>query len=542
MKRNLNVSGQIMRVALPALLVFASLVIALAGAAPAGLQAFTLIPTWTINPSFTLLDPSLWPVNIPDANLNAALHTACGKPLADPLLRGDLAALTGPLVISNKNIANLEGVQFCTQITRLDASSNPLAGFPDLNGMTGLQQLYLTNANLTQVPPQVATAPNLSVLNLSENQITDVSGLNGCAKLQILSLRVNKIAALPGTLDLPLLYDLDLSANRLDVFPAVIFSLTKLVNLYLNDNKLAELPDNLAAMPKLKSFTAYNNVIRAIPAALGTSKIEFLNLSRNVITTLPDALFQSTHLTSLEVSLNRISRVPDALKQINYSILNLNFNYIDIAPGSASRTILEAVTASIIDYDLQLTPIKDLIATPTDTSVELSWSACPDLVTATCTASVVNYIVYLNQSGTLTSLATLGRDVPAYVDTGLAAGSERKYTIAVVYEIAAPCLDATSRHYTSVTTTTLVPTVPPTPTPEPTETSQATEATESTPATSESTAIMTSAEPSGTDEPNQPRPTVPTWPFLLIGGVAIGGLAAAGAIWLILNKKGRPQA
>jgi hypothetical protein len=53
---------------------------------------------------------------------------------------------------------------------------------------------------------------------------------------------------------------------------------------------------------------------------------------------------------------------------------------------------------------------------------------------------------------------------------------------------------------------------------------------------------MTSAEPSGTDEPNQPRPTVPTWPFLLIGGVAIGGLAAAGAIWLILNKKGRPQA
>jgi hypothetical protein len=96
---------------------------------PAQVRADT--PIITIRP--TIISPP-W-VNIPDANLKVALHTLCGVPMIEELTRFDLAGLTGTLNIVGKGIANLEGIQYCTNISTLSSSNNPISSLPDMTGI-----------------------------------------------------------------------------------------------------------------------------------------------------------------------------------------------------------------------------------------------------------------------------------------------------------------------------------------------------------------------------------------------------------------------
>ncbi|MBT7123381.1 MAG: hypothetical protein HN948_10280, partial [Clostridia bacterium] len=104
-------------------------------------------------------------VNIPDPNLKAALHTATGVPPGDNIVSGDLKALTGSLLFDDKDISNLEGIQFCNKIKVLSLDGNNLSSLlSDMAGLAKLEIISLEDNNFTSVPPAIGTMPKLKTI------------------------------------------------------------------------------------------------------------------------------------------------------------------------------------------------------------------------------------------------------------------------------------------------------------------------------------------------------------------------------------------
>jgi Leucine-rich repeat (LRR) protein len=494
--------------------------------------SFTLLPTFTVG-------PILLPVTIPDANLNIALHTACGKPLGETIYRHELAALTGSLLLNGRNIANLEGIQYCSNITYLDASQNPLSTLPAMNGMTNLGTLRLSGCQFTAVPAVIRQIPKLVSLSLTDNQITAIDEISGAPKLKYLALTVNRISALPTTLNLPELLSLDLSDNRLAAIPACILALPKLESLYMNNNEIAEIPAGISGLTHLDMLCLSGNAIRSLPGALASSPLRALYIRHNLISTLPQTVLDAPNLDILDIGLNRLTAVPQKLTEITFEWLDVAYNYLDITPGQANRTLLDGVTAVVKNIEPQLTPIQGLQADVTDSSITLSWQMCPDTVTSVYSTKVKNYIVYLNQSGSLISQAVLGPGTVQYQETGLASATERKYSVAVVYEIIAPMTSTTTRHYTGITAVTATPTAVPTPsetTPETTEPSGS-ETTLSGETSVQPTAQDTSVNTVETTGAENRRglPQLPGW--LIFVGAGLAGASIVAAVFVVIATK-----
>jgi len=234
-----------------------------ASPAPVGaIPLITIRPIITFHPIITImpLDPALT-VAIPDANLRAALHDATGVPDADPIRRGDLYALNGDLDLYDRGIVNLEGIQFCKNITFLNLGKNNVTSMPDLSGMTNLQDFSLNGSNLTQVPPQVATIPNLAYFQMF-----------GC-----------KLTSLPDFLfSMPKLETLVVGDNQITEIPESIGT-SQLVALNIGYNKLTSIPDELASLSTLKNLSIRVNRVTNLPLSLQSHVWDYLDVQYNYI-------------------------------------------------------------------------------------------------------------------------------------------------------------------------------------------------------------------------------------------------------------------
>lgn len=76
-------------------------------------------------------------VNVPDGALRQAINAVLGRGALDHLNRAELAQLTG-LDISNLGVSSLEGLQYATNLTTLNAANNNIS---DTSPITGLTQL-----------------------------------------------------------------------------------------------------------------------------------------------------------------------------------------------------------------------------------------------------------------------------------------------------------------------------------------------------------------------------------------------------------------
>ena len=115
-------------------------------------------------------------VTIPDANLKAALNKAIDSNKADnqPITQAELESLTGRLNLYNKNISNLEGVQYCTNVTSIDLNKNnysALTPLASLTKLTNLRESYLDNQNITE--PEVTSVGAKATVN---NMIKGLDG------------------------------------------------------------------------------------------------------------------------------------------------------------------------------------------------------------------------------------------------------------------------------------------------------------------------------------------------------------------------------
>ncbi|HNT36919.1 MAG TPA: leucine-rich repeat domain-containing protein, partial [bacterium] len=159
--------------------------------------------------------PTVGIVFFPDSHLEQAVRSAINKPKGN-ILSTDLLELTH-LDAGERSITNLEGLQFCinlsslalygnhiTSITPLLSlhsmeylylSDNQIADIGPLGGMSQLRELFLGNNQVVNVTA-LANKTQLTVLDMPNNSVSDVTPLAGLSALTFLGLNENRVSDL----------------------------------------------------------------------------------------------------------------------------------------------------------------------------------------------------------------------------------------------------------------------------------------------------------------------------------------------------------
>ncbi|MGQ9546485.1 MAG: InlB B-repeat-containing protein [Dehalococcoidia bacterium] len=119
-------------------------------------------------------------VSFADPNLEAAVREAIAIPQG-PIHPSDLQELTS-LSASGKNISDLTGLEFVTNLTSLFLPSNQISDISPLASLTSLTELGLGDNQISDISP-LASLTNLTWLNIGDNPISDISALAGLKSL-----------------------------------------------------------------------------------------------------------------------------------------------------------------------------------------------------------------------------------------------------------------------------------------------------------------------------------------------------------------------
>jgi hypothetical protein len=244
-------------------------------------------------------------VTFPDARLEAAIREAFDKP-GGPILASELDGRYS-LQVSRRGIADLTGLEHCTNLGQLWLHGNEISDISPLAALGNLHMLMLEGNQISDISP-LASLTDLRSLNLNGNQISDISPLTSLTSLTSLNLYGNKIG---------------------DISP--LASLTGLRSLNLSGNRTSDISP-LASTARLTSLNLNGNRIRDIRSLASLTDLTSLNLSDNQTSDI-SSLASLTNLTSLNLSDNQIGDISPLASLPNLRSLNLNGNQIsDISP------------------------------------------------------------------------------------------------------------------------------------------------------------------------------------------------------------------
>ena len=248
-------------------------------------------------------------VNIPDANLRAAIAETLDKPPNAPLTRADMARLRS-LNAHNSDIRDLTGLEFATNLQEIRANDNLIA---DLGPLAGLSKM--------------------NVIEFRENVIRDLSPLSGLINLRWLVVPGNLISDLSPVADLRLLDGLDISENAISDFSALA-GLPKLERIWFSENPLADFSD-FGALPRLRALHTWGTPVINLEGVRAFPKLQWLDICGGEISDL-SALAELTHLTELDLVGNEITDIRPLSSLTGLKRLNLRHNQIfDVSPLAA---------------------------------------------------------------------------------------------------------------------------------------------------------------------------------------------------------------
>ena len=214
-----------------------------------------------------------------DSNLEEAIFDAVADRTVSDLTCGLLAGLTELEASSQPDeIESLVGIQNLTSLTVLNLFNNSIADISALSGLTSLTDLRLGGNLITDVSP-LSGLRSLTVLSLFNNSIANISALSELTSLTFLGLSNNSIA----------------NINALS-------GLTSLTVLALFNNSIADI-NVLSGLTSLTALTLLNNSVTDISSLSGLTSLTFLGLGENSITDI-SALSGLTSLTELALFSN----------------------------------------------------------------------------------------------------------------------------------------------------------------------------------------------------------------------------------------------
>jgi internalin A len=166
------------------------------------------------------------------------------------------------------------------EVIFLNLSSNQLSDISPLSSLVNLTFLNLSSNQIRDISP-LSSLVNLSLLNLSSNQISDISPLSNLRNLSLLYLVNNQISDISPLSSLVNLTLLNLSSNQIsDISP--FLSSNSLSSLDLSSNRISNISP-LSSLVNLSLLDLMNNQISDISPLSSLVCLSSLDLSSNQI-------------------------------------------------------------------------------------------------------------------------------------------------------------------------------------------------------------------------------------------------------------------
>ena len=315
-------------------------------------------------------------INVPDANLQAAINKALNKSSAAAITEAELLRLT-ELNAEAFGISDLTGLEHARNLVELSLvgrhlteeeqtrfrgrkydgrlyhlhnSSTPLVDVAPLaSHLKKLTKLRIQDLHLVEVAP-LSKLKNLTELKLSNSWLRDISPLSALTHLSKLDLSRNGISDVSPLIGLTHLTDVTLGSNAIsDISP--LSGLTQLTTLNLNDNSISHISP-LARLTHLKALSLKNNHIRDVSALadltrlirleIGNDSFVFANYNRIGDVSPLAALTQLEWLSLRNTPLTDVSALAD-LTNLVYLDLAIHFEldlYGDTRLDLSSLTVL----------------------------------------------------------------------------------------------------------------------------------------------------------------------------------------------------------
>lgn len=177
---------------------------------------------------------------------------------------------------SNKLTALPQSISKLSNLEILRVEENQLARLPD--GIGNLKKLHTLTAHtnqLTSLSPSFAGLGNMQMLDLKKNRFESMSEcLSTLQKLKFLDLRQNRLVIFPVLPVSAVLDQVFLGYNALSSIneESVLRVKDSITVLDMRDNKLSDLPANIACLYRLKTLDVANNDLSDLPPGLGYLK------------------------------------------------------------------------------------------------------------------------------------------------------------------------------------------------------------------------------------------------------------------------------
>ena len=185
-------------------------------------------------------------------------------------------------------VGTLPSLDGLPQLQQLDLSNNQLSGaIPSLDALTSLVKLDLSANQLSGAIPSLSAITPLTILNLSGNQLSGtLPSLSALIHLSLLDLSHNQLGGpIPSMSALVSLKTLYLSDNHLNSTIPVLSALTLLERLNLADNQLAGAFPDVGSLTHMMELNVDNNqLLGVIPTSLRYRDINLLGVSYNMLT------------------------------------------------------------------------------------------------------------------------------------------------------------------------------------------------------------------------------------------------------------------
>ena len=267
-------------------------------------------------------------VHIPDTNLRAAVAEALGKGPDVPITVQEIEGLE-KLEARNKDIQDLTGLQFATNLNELFLNNNQVSDLSPITSLISLRVLNLWNNPLSDLSP-VKNLKNLDDLTFGTTLVSDLSPVTGLINLEGLHFYGAPVSDLSPIAGLINLKGLSFSSESItDLSP--VAGLTNLGWILTWGSLIPDLSP-VAGLTKMHYLEVSGAEISDLTPLAGLVNLESLHLHVNSISDI-SPLAGLTGLTTLSLADNHISDVSALAGLINLKRLTLyNNEILDISP------------------------------------------------------------------------------------------------------------------------------------------------------------------------------------------------------------------